>query len=230
MYIFLSDLHLTEDKPEKVALFLKKLREWLHSPVFLCILGDLFHYWYSPSQGRQSMEQEVLFHLKKFARQNRLCFLPGNRDFLLSTYLQKTWQIPCAREALLLLGKSKVFLSHGDIFLEESKKEKLFRLFLQTTAPFLAPSLPPFFTKRVAKILRKTSQRGKRYSPSPRWNWKYLLYRMQDAHFAVLGHLHSPRIWKLQTPQGEKTIFSLPEWLKHPAYLIWNKEEWKWVF
>lgn len=81
---FISDLHLREERPDLTQRFAVFLADTAASNVeVLFILGDLFEYWIGDDDLDAPFNEEVCDLLRSAADMGpRICFIAGNRDFL----------------------------------------------------------------------------------------------------------------------------------------------------
>lgn len=95
--LFISDLHLDEDRPQITDLFLNFLRGEARSAPALYILGDLFESWIGDDDDAPLglRVQDALAELA--AHGVAVYFMAGNRDFLVGPRF-------AARSGLTLLG------------------------------------------------------------------------------------------------------------------------------
>jgi UDP-2,3-diacylglucosamine hydrolase len=78
---FISDLHLAPGLPRTADALGQLL---LHgSADAVCLLGDVFETWVGDDARSQPFERSVLETIARASRQRTVCFMAGNRDFLL---------------------------------------------------------------------------------------------------------------------------------------------------
>lgn len=169
--LFISDLHLMEDRPECIRAFFRFL-EWIPQKTeALFILGDFFEYWVGDDV-ELPYSTEVAQALSKAAQHKNLdiYFLPGNRDFAIGKEY-------CARASMTLLESDevtlsiagfKVLLSHGDIYCTDDKRYLRFRRIIRH--PWVMKSLRSLSKKRrirLAESLRASSKQRYQRNPIP---------------------------------------------------------------
>ena len=87
--LFISDLHLHHDRPEKIELFKLLLKSAADHKHTLYILGDLFEAWAGDDDATPP-HKEIIDVLAGFtAGGNRLYFMRGNRDYLVGKRFSK---------------------------------------------------------------------------------------------------------------------------------------------
>ena len=102
--VFVSDLHLSAERPAQVQLFFKLL-ESLGENSALYILGDLFEIWLGDDDDTPPNE-DIVRHLAQYnACGGTLAVMRGNRDFLYGDdFVQRTGAKLLEDYALIELG------------------------------------------------------------------------------------------------------------------------------
>ena len=81
--LFISDLHLSGERPDIINLFLNFLTEKASQAEALYILGDLFEAWIGDDYVEPAVEP-VIQAIKSLSRQDiPIKVMHGNRDFLI---------------------------------------------------------------------------------------------------------------------------------------------------
>lgn len=113
--LFIADLHLDDAEPDTTALFLQFLREQARGVAALYILGDLFEAWVGDDDPSQVAGQ-VADALHGLAEDGTaLCFIHGNRDFLLGqAYARRCGMRILPDPAVIMLDGEPVLIGHGD--------------------------------------------------------------------------------------------------------------------
>src|SRR5256885_10706894 len=110
--LFISDLHLCEDRPEANERFFDFIEHDAEGAQALFILGDLFEYWIGDEDLETPFNAVVAGFLRRLAaRGTRVSLMHGNRDFLLGEAFSR------ASGATLLPDPSVIdgtLLMHGD--------------------------------------------------------------------------------------------------------------------
>lgn len=113
--LFISDLHLDDQRPETTQLLITFLMEEAVNADALYILGDLFEYWLGDDAPSQC-SLEVAAALSSLTSGGLPCyFMHGNRDFLLQEGYAKTAGMELLPEEHVIdLYRERVLLMHGD--------------------------------------------------------------------------------------------------------------------
>lgn len=125
---FISDLHLSENRPDLTALFVDFMQHQAPQAEALYILGDLFDFWVGDDE-KSAVIATVIEQIKGLSDQGVKCyFIHGNRDFLIG----KKFAQACG---LRLLGDYEVvdlygqptLICHGDTLCIDDVNYQAFR-------------------------------------------------------------------------------------------------------
>ncbi|MCW5625478.1 MAG: UDP-2,3-diacylglucosamine diphosphatase [Burkholderiales bacterium] len=84
--LFISDLHLTDARPDLTDLLLRFLEQSAPQAEALYVLGDLFEFWLGDDTLDEPLNASVVRALRRLSDGGtRLAFMQGNRDFLAGT-------------------------------------------------------------------------------------------------------------------------------------------------
>ena len=158
--LFISDLHLSHERPEKLALFFELLRGPARRAQALYILGDLVEVWIGDDDTTPP-HPEILAALADFSRTGRpLYVMHGNRDFLLGSRFETlTGAQLIADPSVIDLYEVKTLLMHGDLLCTKDTAYQRFRRHVR--APDWqrrALALPLAERAALAGLLRADSQ------------------------------------------------------------------------
>lgn len=155
-----SDLHLAPERPAMVARFRRFLADEARAAAALYLLGDLFEYWIGDDDAADPFHASLLADLGDLvARGVAVCFLPGNRDFLLGgAVAARTGMRVLAEPVLVTLGGAPTLLMHGDALCTDDRSYQRYRAIVRNRVVqrvFLA--LPRAVRRTLAYGLRRTS-------------------------------------------------------------------------
>jgi len=223
---FISDLHLSDSRPDIKQVFLEFLRGPARQAESLYILGDLFEYWAGDDDLADPFNESIAAALAEYSRAGPvLRFMHGNRDFLLDGEFART----CGGRLLddphtLDLFGTPTLLMHGDTLCTDDLDYQKFRV--QVRNPiwqkgFLA--LPLEQRKRQIETVRQTSESEKtRKAPE-------IMDVNQGAVEAALrehayprlihGHTHRParHVHRVDDRTCERWV--LADWYRTGSYL-----------
>lgn len=113
---FISDLHLTADRPALTAVLERYLTGAARTAAHVYILGDLFEYWAGDDDTDDPLNNHVAGLLAALGSTGtRVHFMPGNRDFLLGRDFATRAGLEILPEPTLInLDGQPVLLCHGD--------------------------------------------------------------------------------------------------------------------
>lgn len=231
---FVSDIHLTPDRPEIAKLFLRFLEQDAVQAHAVYILGDLFEHWVGDDIGDDGFNQTIIGAMRSLtARGVKLCIMHGNRDFLLRTGFEKATGARLIDDPTVvdLYGK-RTLLMHGDTLCTDDVRYQDYRR--RVRAPLtqrLFFLLPRFVRARIADLLRRESARSKRgksreildVTPSA----VEAAFRAHQCAYLIHGHTHRPACHAYQVDGERRERWVLAEWLERGEYLRCDATTWK---
>jgi len=157
--LFISDLHLCEERPQITALFLDFLATTATKAEALYILGDLFEYWAGDDDLFDPYHQRIVAGLRALSdKRTRLYVMHGNRDLLLGQkFVAACGAILLTDPTIIELYGQVALLTHGDKLCTDDEKYQEFRRQVHDPAwqkTFLAQPL----ASRKAQIAGMRSQ------------------------------------------------------------------------
>ena len=163
--LFISDLHLSEQRPDTLALFQYFLRERVADTDELYVLGDLFDAWLGDDDD-SALGDTVRAALRSVsARGTRVRIQHGNRDFLLGDRFAEESGCELLDETVVIdVGGEPTLLMHGDLLCTDDKDYQQARSTLRAPA-FVAEFLARPLAERVAIAADKVGALGQRLAP-----------------------------------------------------------------
>jgi UDP-2,3-diacylglucosamine hydrolase len=126
--VFISDLHLSAERPAANRAFDAFLRDIAPAADALYILGDLFEYWAGDDDLGDPFNAEVASALKAVALRVPVYLMHGNRDFLLlSGFVRAAGVRPLQDPFTLDLYGTRTLLMHGDLLCTDDRRYQAFR-------------------------------------------------------------------------------------------------------
>ena len=158
---FISDLHLREERPDLTQRFAVFLADTAASNVeVLFILGDLFEYWIGDDDLDAPFNEEVCDLLRSAADMGpRICFIAGNRDFLVGERFAARARMELLPETTVVMaGGTATLLMHGDTVCTDDLPYQEFRRMVRSK-PWQEDFLARPLAERRAEVekLRKRS-------------------------------------------------------------------------
>jgi UDP-2,3-diacylglucosamine hydrolase len=162
--LFISDLHLTPERPLPVQLFYRFIAEIAPKAQALYILGDFFEAWVGDDDLAQPFHQKIALALISLAEHGvAVFFLPGNRDFLIGPAFAEAAGLTLLPDPTRVeLFGVPTLLAHGDSFCTDDAAYQDFRTQVRDPAwqqHFLAQPLAQ--RHALAKALRERSEHAK---------------------------------------------------------------------
>jgi len=224
--LFISDLHLTIERPEITQKFIKFLANRAPQAKALYILGDLFDTWigdddFSPPIGK------VKRHLKALSQQGtKVYYIHGNRDFLIGQkFSQDSDTILLDEYSLIDLYGTPTLLTHGDLLCTDDLAYQAFREKSHTSEwQENVLSKPLIFRMLFARWYRLRSFFHKRKKSQTimdvNSNAVSSIMEKHQATRLIHGHTHREAIHDFQVNQAPAQRFVLAEWTKENASVL----------
>lgn len=223
MNIFISDLHLSEDRPDTVDLFVHFMRTRPATGDHLYILGDLFDAWIgddddAPLANRIRAEFNALT-----GRGVALYVQRGNRDFLLGKrFMRETGAELLPDCYLMQVAGERTLLMHGDLLCTDDIAYQKARKKLRNPVFQWLMQLKSLSSRRkIATDYRARSQNKIANTAAEIMdaNAQTVVHYMQkhDVRQLIHGHTHRPDVHQHRLADGRLGIrHVLDEW--HPDY------------
>jgi len=127
--LFISDLHLSPDRPRINLLFFDFLRDTAREATALYILGDLFEYWAGDDELDYPFNGQVAQALKELSASGVAVYLMhGNRDFLIGEEFVRACGARLLPDPMLIdLYGTPTLLMHGDTLCTDDVAYQAFR-------------------------------------------------------------------------------------------------------
>jgi len=228
--LFISDLHLTLERPEVTRKFITLLQNRAQSAKALYILGDLFDTWIGDDDFSPPIKL-IKKALREFIEHGTPVFyLHGNRDFLIGQRFSKETGITLLDEySVIDLYGTNTLLTHGDLLCTDDIAYQEFR----RTSHSLAwqqnvLSKPLLLRLLYARWYRLRSYFHKRQKSQDIMDVNQETIRQVMQYYQVTrlihGHTHRPAVHELEINQQKAQRFVLAEWKKeHASLLCWSE-------
>ncbi|AVZ78726.1 UDP-2,3-diacylglucosamine diphosphatase [Zoogloeaceae bacteirum Par-f-2] len=229
--LFISDLHLAEERPDTTAAFLAFLAGPARGVPALYILGDLFEYWAGDDDGNAPLNRAMAEALRGLAESGcAIYFMPGNRDFLLGAdYAAQAGMRLLPDPFLLRLGHHDLLLSHGDALCTDDLAYQTYRRQVRDPgwqAGFL--SRPLAERKAFIDHLRIRSEQAKREKDLTIMDVNRAaveaLLRKHGYPTLIHGHTHRPACHEHRVDDRLCRRWVLADWHGTAPYLAFDGE------
>ncbi|MGR9114292.1 MAG: UDP-2,3-diacylglucosamine diphosphatase [Gammaproteobacteria bacterium] len=232
--IFISDLHISLEKPEITRRFLEFLKKRACNAAAVYILGDLFDAWigdddYTPPNNA------IRKQLKKLTDSGTRVYLQqGNRDFLLGEkFCTETGITLLDDYALIELGGVPTLLTHGDLLCTDDIAYQQFReksrsLHWQQNVL----SKPLIMRLLAARWYRLRSHFHKRKKTLDIMDVNQAtvesVMRQHGTTRLIHGHTHRPAVHNFLLDGKPAQRFVLADWKKnHAEILCWRDRHYR---
>lgn len=220
--LFISDLHLSEDRPQANEQFFRFLEEAAAGADALYVLGDLFEYWIGDEDLETPFNAVIAGALRQLANAGtKVRLMHGNRDFLLGEAF-------CRASGAQLLADPSVIdntlLMHGDTLCTDDHDYQAWRRTARSAVwqrDFLAK---PLAERRATVMgLRDKSKEVIQAKPAEIMDVNDDAVREALRRHGVArlihGHTHRPGKHTLDVDGRRCERWVLPDWYGRGGYL-----------
>lgn len=225
--LFISDLHLSVERPGPNEQFFRFLHEEAARADALYMLGDLFEYWIGDDGIEEDpLGRQVVRALRVLSRAGVAVFLMvGNRDFLMGA---KFCEASGARflddPRVVEIGGKSVLLMHGDTLCTDDADYQGWRATARSEAwqkDFLAKSLPD--RRETIEGLRAKSKAVVQSKPAEIMDVNEgavrEAFRVHGVTLMIHGHTHRPAKHEHEVDGRLCQRWVLPDWYGRGGYL-----------
>lgn len=224
--LFVSDVHLSVDRPATVARFEAFLGRVPSSGDELYVLGDLFDYWAGDDDLEEPLHRRIVdAFVAARARGITLYWMVGNRDFLVgAAFAERCRMVTLPDPHRIHLFGEATLLLHGDTLCTGDLDYQAFRRQVRSAdwqSTFLARPL----AERLSEIerLRAKSEHAKSAKPAAIMDVDTdavdALFLETGVACMIHGHTHRPTRHASTTGGRSVVRWVLPEWDQRPGYL-----------
>ena len=224
--LFISDLHLTEERPDANERFIRFLEDKARVAETLYILGDFFEYWIGDDDLAEPFNALIAGLLKDLTHRGvRLHLMHGNRDFLIGERF-------CAATGAQLLDDPtvseiegvKTLLMHGDTLCTDDVEYQGWRRKARSAefqAEFLAK---PLAERRLAIVqMREKSKQVVQEKTAEIMDVNddavRQALRRHGVRRLIHGHTHRPGRHAVEIDGQRCERWVLPDWYGRGGYI-----------
>jgi UDP-2,3-diacylglucosamine hydrolase len=224
--LFISDLHLTEERPEANERFIAFLEDKARGAEALYILGDFFEYWIGDDDLGEPFNAVVVGLLRDVAKRGvQVSLMHGNRDFLIGErFCAATGAVLLEDPTVHEIGGVETLLVHGDTLCTDDLEYQAWRRKARDPAfqaQFLAQSLPE--RRRAIVQMREKSKeviRGKTAEiMDVNDDAVRQALRRHGVRRLIHGHTHRPGRHALDLDGERCERWVLPDWYGRGGYV-----------
>jgi len=231
--LFISDLHLSQERPEKLDLFFQFLRRPALDANALYILGDLFEALVGDDD--ESPPKPEIFNALSLLTASgvALYVMPGNRDFLMGEGFElKTGGKLLPDPYVIELCGEKTLLMHGDLLCTKDIDYLKFRFMVRNPdwqQQFLDKPLPE--RHKIAQQLRAASKEAMKdkipliMDVEQKTVEHFML--THKVNRLIHGHTHRTAVHQFNLNGKPSTRTVLGDWYQNENVLICNETDQK---
>ncbi len=226
--LFISDLHLHQDRPDAGAAFKRFLETDARQADALYILGDLFEIWVGDDDIDEH-DQEIIRCLHQLTHAGTPCyFMHGNRDFMIGSEFALLSGIELLYDpTLIYVGGRSVLISHGDFMCTDDKSYQRYRKFVRNPRnQRISMAFPAACRTWLGNRIRKKSIANGRTKPPEIQDVNAQAVRAAMLDYGVQtiihGHTHRPAIHDISLDGTPAQRIVLGDWYEQGSILNWG--------
>ncbi|HCU54234.1 MAG TPA: UDP-2,3-diacylglucosamine diphosphatase [Gammaproteobacteria bacterium] len=225
--LFISDLHLSAERPAITALFLDFLRHRARQAEALYILGDLFEYWIGDDVANQPEVRPLIAAVHELTGSGVPVYvMHGNRDFLLGPGFEQATGCRLLPDPTVIgLYGEQVLLMHGDTLCTDDTDYLKFRAMVrnpQWVQQFLGkPVAERINMVREYREVSKTATAAKKPEiMDVNAGAVAAAFQSHGVHHLIHGHTHRPaqHTLSLNGQTVHRTV--LGDWYEQGSVLV----------
>ena len=228
--LFISDLHLEDDRPDIADQFLRFLETEALQADALYILGDLFESWVGdddPNEHYQWIKQALCKLTKKGVP---VYFMHGNRDFMIGeAFAGETGVTILPDPHVATIHGDQVLLSHGDAYCTDDLEYQAFRKMSrdpQWQAMMLAKSLEERLAFAAQARQASKARGGTMSEEIMDVNADAIDAALREASVQIMlhGHTHRPAVHELTVDGTAAQRIVLGDWYEQGSVVRWDDD------
>ena len=224
--LFISDLHLTEERPEANERFIAFVEEKARNADTLYILGDFFEYWIGDDDLGQPFNAIVAGLLRDLTQKGvQVRLMHGNRDFLVGErFCAATGTQLLPDPSIVEIQGVKTLLMHGDTLCTDDLEYQAWRR--KARDPAFQAS---FLAKPVAERRRAVEQMREKSKEVVKGKTAEIMDVNDEAVRQALhshgvrrlihGHTHRPGRHAVEIDGERCERWVLPDWYGRGGYI-----------
>ena len=229
--LFISDLHLSAERPDTSQQFFRFLRDEAARAQALYVLGDLFEYWAGDDELKDAAGDPLAADVAKGFRRLSdagvaVHVMHGNRDFLVGKgFLAASGASFLEDPSVIRAASGAVALMHGDTLCTDDRDYQAWRVTARSDAwqrEFLAKSLAERHTAIGA--LREKSKQVIAAKPAQIMDVNADAvrdaFRRHGVRQLIHGHTHRPARHDFEVDGTRCVRWVLPDWYGRGGYLV----------
>lgn len=223
---FFSDSHLHIELNERERLkrsrmlgLLEKIRS---EKAMLCIVGDLFDFWFEYRHAILRDYFDILFKLRELVQDGiEVHYVAGNHDLWHSSFFEKSIGVKLYHDFFTTqVGTAQIYVKHGDGVLKKDNSYRLLKKILKNKySVSLYRLLHPDLGVPIADFF---SRQSREYNSVKEFNGEgdyheFAQARIDEGYqYVIMGHTHHPVL----TPLKGGYYINTGNWIHDFSYLI----------
>lgn len=227
-WLFISDLHLSPDRPDITDQLERFLKDWHGRAQCLYILGDLFEVWLGDDMAGE-FGAHIAAVLQRFqAGGSAIALMHGNRDFLIGERFARACGATLLDDPqVLTIHGRRVLISHGDqLCTDDVAYQRMRRLFRRRSVQRGFLALPRRLRERIGAWLRARSHIDTRDKlpeiTDVNNDAVTATLRAHGVNCLLHGHTHRPAIHALEIDGQAAERIVLGDWYAQGSVLEWD--------
>lgn len=231
--LFLSDLHLSADRPRATEAFFRFLEGPAAAADAVYVLGDLFEYWAGDDDLHEPFSARIAERFARLGRSVPVHVMHGNRDFLLAQrFARAASTLPLHDPSVVDLYGVRTLLTHGDLLCTQDRRYQVFRRVVRNSVvQGLFMHLPLERRKRIIGGARRMSEGEKNFKQMDIMDVAPAAvvhaFRRHGCIRMIHGHTHRPARHELRVDGRACERWVLSDWYSQGQYLRVTREAWK---
>lgn len=215
--IFISDLHLSAERPRTIARFLRFMREDAPGHPELVVLGDLFEFWIGDDAGAAAAPVIAALAAASASGQ-RVLLMHGNRDMLLGRDFAHAIGSRLLADPLVLeVAGTRTLLSHGDAWCTRDAAYQQFRAMVRQPdfqRSFLAKPVAERIAVARAARMQSETEKAVKATDIMDVTPEAIVAALDSAGVERLihGHTHRPGVHVHEVRGRRAERWVLPDW------------------
>ncbi len=229
MIAFISDLHLTPQRPDATAWFENFMTNAVGVMDEIYILGDLFEVWVGDDASDMLGQGRVEGIMQSVSSAGmKLWFMHGNRDFLVGeAFAKRTGCTLLPDPSVITLDNEKALLTHGDALCThdvEHQKARTQMLTSKWKAAFLNKPIEDRID--TAWLMREKSEAGKRGKSAEIMDVDQRevenVMRQHGVLKLIHGHTHKPAVHEFMLDHCTARRYVMGDWYTQKSMLFYD--------
>ena len=229
--LFISDLHLSAERPETSEQFFRFLEDEAARAQALYVLGDLFEYWAGDDELKDAagdpLAAEVASGFKALSKEGvKIWIMHGNRDFLVGKeFLAASGARFLEDPSVIKVGGKRVALLHGDTLCTDDHDYQAWRRIARSAEwqrDFLSKNL--LERKKTVQGLREKSKEVIAAKPADIMDVNQEavrdVFRQLKLRHMIHGHTHRSARHEHEVDGTLCERWVLPDWYGRGGYLV----------